>query len=59
MDEIFSNTVQSKISPFINFIREKQHQLEFITTIVRKSTTAYDLHQYNNTDMESLSQVTT
>ena len=59
MDEIFSNTVQSKISPFINFIREKQHQLEFITTIVRKSTTTYDLHQYNNTGMESLSQVTT
>ena len=59
MDEIFSNTAESKISPFINFIREKQHQLEFITTIVRKSTTAYDLHQYNNTSMESLSQVTT
>ena len=36
-DEMFiivSNTTQSKISPFIRFMWEGQHQLEFVATIV-------------------------
>ena len=36
---IISSTVQSKIIPFIRFIWEDRHQLEFVTTIVQKSTT--------------------
>ena len=46
-DEVFiiiSNTFQSKISLFIKFIWEDQHQLEFVTIIVEKSTTTYHLH---------------
>ena len=46
-DEVFiiiSNTFQSKISLFIKFIWEDQHQLELVTTIVEKSTTTYHLH---------------
>ena len=46
-DEVFiiiSNTFQSKISLFIKFIWEDQHQLEFVTTTVEKSTTTYHLH---------------
>ena len=46
-DEVFiiiSNTFQSKISLFIKFIWEDQHQLEFVTTIVEKSITTYHLH---------------
>ena len=46
-DEVFiiiSNTFQSKISLFIKFIWEDQHQLEFVTTIVEKSTTTCHLH---------------
>ena len=46
-DEVFiiiSNTFQSKISLFIKIIWEDQHQLEFVTTIVEKSTTTYHLH---------------
>ena len=46
MDIIISNTVRSKISPFIKFIWEEQHQLEFVTTIVQKCTAIYHLHQY-------------
>ena len=45
-DEMFiiiSNTVQSKISPFVKFIQWDQHQLEFVTIIVQKSTTVYHL----------------
>ena len=41
---IISNTFQSKISLFIKFIWEDQHQLEFVTTIVEKCTTTYHLH---------------
>ena len=40
---IISNTVQSKISPFVKFIQWDQHQLEFVTIIVQKSTTVYHL----------------
>ena len=43
---IISNNVQSKISPFIKVIWEDQHQLEFATTIVQKSTTVSYLHWY-------------
>ena len=32
------------ISPFIKFIWDDQHQLEFVTIIVQKSTTVYHLH---------------
>ena len=45
-DEMFviiSNIFQSKISPFIKFIWKYQHQLEFVTTIVQKSTAVYNL----------------
>ena len=45
-DKIISNTVQSKISPFIKFIWEDQHQLEFVATIVQKYTSVYHLHWY-------------
>ena len=48
-DELFiiiSNTVQPKFSPFIKFIWEGQHQLEFVTNIIQKSTTVYHLHWY-------------
>ena len=38
-----SNTALSKISAFIKFIWEDQQQLEFVTTPVQKSTTAYHL----------------
>ena len=41
---IISNTFQSKISLFIKFIWEDQHQLEFVTTIVEKCATTYHLH---------------
>ena len=41
---IISNTVQSKISPFIKFIWEDQHQTEFVTTILQKSPTICHLH---------------
>ena len=34
MDKIISNTVQSKITSFIKFIEEEQHQLDFVATIV-------------------------
>ena len=40
---IISNTAQSKISPFIKFIWEDQHKLEFVTTTVQKSNTVYHL----------------
>ena len=40
---IISNTLK-KTSPFIKFIWKYQHLLEFITTIVQKSTTVYNLH---------------
>ena len=46
-DEMFiiiSNTFQSKIIPFIKFIWKDQHQLEFVTTILQKSTTVYNIH---------------
>ena len=46
MDIIISNTAHSKISPFIKFIWEDQYQLEFVITVVWKSTTIYHLHQY-------------
>ena len=39
-----SNTVQSKISPFIKFLLEDKHQLEFVTAAVQKSTSVYHLH---------------
>ena len=45
-DEMFiiiSNTVQSRIYLFIKFIWEVQHQLEFVITILQKSTTVYHL----------------
>ena len=38
---IISNTVQSKISPFIKCIWEDQYPLEFVTTILQKSSTVY------------------
>ena len=31
---------------FTKFSRQEQHQLEFATTTVRKSTVAYHLHRY-------------
>ena len=43
MFTIISNTVQSKINPFIKSIWEDQHQMELVTTTVRKSTTVYHL----------------
>ena len=43
---IISNTVQSKIITFIKFIWKDQHQPEYVTTIIRKSTNVYHLHQY-------------
>ena len=45
---IISNTVPLKINPFIKFTWEDQHQLEFVTTIVEKSTTVDDLPWYEN-----------
>ena len=46
MDIILSNTVQSKINLIVKLIWEEQHHVEFVIIIVRKSTTAYHLHQY-------------
>ena len=46
MDIIISNTAQSKISLFIKFIWGEQHQLEFVTTTVQKSTTVYHLDRH-------------
>ena len=46
VDIIISNTVQSKSSPFIKFIRAEHHQLKFVTTIARKSTSVSHLHRY-------------
>ena len=46
-DEMFiiiPNTFRSKIIPFIKFIWKDQHQLEFVTTILQKSTTVYNIH---------------
>ena len=34
---IISNTVKSKISPFIKFIRKDNHQMEFATTFEKKN----------------------
>ena len=48
-DEMFiiiSITVRSKISPFIKFIWDDQHQLEFATINVQKPTAAYHLRSY-------------
>ena len=52
MEIIISNTVQSKISRFIKFIREEQLQLEFVTTTVWKFTTVYYLHRYKTAGIE-------
>ena len=52
MEIIISNTVQSKISRFIKFIREEQLQLEFVTTTVWKFTTVYHLHRYKTAGIE-------
>ena len=41
IDIITSNTAQPKINPFVKFIWEEQHWLEFVSTIVLKSTTVY------------------
>ena len=46
MDIIISNTVKSKISLFLKFIWELQHQREFVTTVVRKPTIVDHLHRY-------------
>ena len=43
---IISNTEQSKNIPFIKFLQEDQYQLEFVTTILQKSTTVYHLNWY-------------
>ena len=40
---IISNTVQSKISPFVRFMWEDRHQLEYFAVIVQKFTIAYHL----------------
>ena len=45
-DEMFmiiSNTVQSKISPFIRFMWEDRHRLEFVAIIIQKFAIAYHL----------------
>ena len=41
---IISNTVWTKINPFIKFIWEDQHQQEFVNTIVQKYTVVYHLN---------------
>ena len=40
---IVSNTIQSKLCPVIKTIWDDQHQLEFVDTIVQKSTIVYQL----------------
>ena len=40
---IISNTVQLKTSPFIRFMWEDRHRLEFVAVIVQKFTIAYHL----------------
>ena len=61
MDTSTSNTAQSKINPFIKFIWEEQHQLEFVTPLYANPLLFIiyiDMKQALNSWLLKLSQVT-